>query len=797
MQNNIRRPILVAAFFWLGFTSIIAQTISLRESLVIFNGNELIIGLIFAVWLLGIAIGAIISGYLADKIKNPPLIFAIVLAAVALILPCQVYFIRIVRYAIDIPIGQQISFFQSLYLSLPMIMPFSLLIGIAFPLACHTYSSFNPADGSANSGPLSIGKVYIIEALGSLVGGCLFTFLLVDSFPVFQILLFCQAPLMALAFWLFAPSIMAPPERATVVITKVIQTAIVFVALFVLIISAAKHLESGSLNKRWQSFCGKDISLLKSVDSKYANIAVGKLENQYSLVENGKFVSTFPDEYTYAPIANLVITQHPNPKNVLVIGGGIEGMLKEMLKYPITQLDYVQLDYAVIETLKAYLPEDDLRVLRGDSKIKIHNIDGRAFVKKTKNLYDIIFINLPDPSTSSLNRFYTLDFYREAKTKLSPDGILAARASSAVNYVGEAVGNFTGSVYDTLCFAFKHVLVTPGTEAFFFASDDLNTVTFDIKTLDQRYRQREVETGYFVSPASFEVLLPPKDIEFINSALRNRATHRINTDLQPITYFQNLVLWNTVTGGNSERFLKFISKFSFNWMIVIILLLTVFGILYFLKNRKNELVYNRFNTILSISLIGLSGLSLELILLFSFQNIFGYIYHQIGFLIALFMAGLAGGSYLSNRIIAKNRILGLTDLKPVLKTVIIIHLAMAILAFGLPLAFAILSSISGAELTAFGAIMLLIIAIGVLTGMVYPLLSEIYISSQANVGRTAGIIDSFDHLGACVGAFLTGILFIPVFGLAQTCIIIGLLNLLPAIFIAINSFFSYKGTTFK
>ena len=59
--------------------------------------------------------------------------------------------------------------------------------------------------------------------------------------------------------------------------------------------------------------------------------------------------------------------------------------------------------------------------------------------------YDLIFVNIPDPSTAFLNRFYTLQFFQEGNNILKKDGVLAIGVSSAVNYLGDEVGNYTGS----------------------------------------------------------------------------------------------------------------------------------------------------------------------------------------------------------------------------------------------------------------------------------------------------------------------------------------------------------------
>ncbi|HLD36335.1 MAG TPA: fused MFS/spermidine synthase [Planctomycetota bacterium] len=751
---------LVITFIWLGFIALIAQTIALRELLVVFFGNELCLGIIFTAWLLGITAGAFIASFITDRIKSSVSIPIAILLLITIILPLQVYLIRISRLMLDIPLGQHIPFLETLYMSFLLVVPFSILIGIAFPVACKIYAD-------KNDSAQSIGRVYVWEALGSLLAGILFTFILVERFSAFEIIYGCNFITLAVI-------------TITIYITK-LKPAIKYglmALVWLLLINALIHpgsmapLDEYTIEKRWEATYGKDIKLVKSVDSKYGNIAIGELQNQYSLVENGKYVSSFPDEYTHAPLAHLLMTQHPKSRNVLLIGGGIEGTIKEMLKYPIESLDYVQLDPKIIEVVKKHMPEEDLKTMETDRRLRIHYADGRRFIKSNyqSRLYDLIIINLPDPSTANINRFYTTDFFKEAKQCLNNGGVLATRCSSAVNYFGEDVGNYTGSVYDSLASVFKYVLVTPGTEAHFFASDEPDTITFDIKTLDSRYRASKVESKYFISPASFEIMLPESQIKFTQEALRNRKTHYLNTDLKPITYFFNLVLWDTMT-DSSGTFFKTLSGIKFWWVILVIITLAAvrLGLLVSFTTKESR---QQHNALFSIFIIGLSGLSLELILLLAFQNIYGYLYQYIGFLIALFMAGLALGAFISNRLLNQNSSL--------LKKYWLIHIAIMLLSLGL----VYLTALLEITLPVF-LISLFIIVIGTLTGMAYPLLSKMYIQSGAAVGKTAGLIDAFDHLGACLGALFTGILLIPLFGITQTCLLIALLNLLVIIFIAI------------
>jgi spermidine synthase len=828
MQHKLKNIILIITFIWLGFIAIIAQTLCFRELMVIFFGNELCLGIIFTAWLLGITLGAFFASFIIDKIKSSTSLLTALLLLIIFILPFQVYSIRLIRLIINIPIGQHIPFFETVYMSFITVMPFSIIIGIAFPVACKIYALLK---GKIADAALQISWVYIWEAIGSLIGGVLFTFYLVEHYSVFGIILASNFISVTIAFLVYcqferSELLAIIPSMTRGYLTASARKTISLIIFLILVASNliitlkfTASIENKSILKRWQSLAGENMALVKSTNSKYANIAIGSLNEQYSLFENGKYVSSFPDDYTYAPLAHLFLTQHPQPQDVLLIGGGIEGIIKEMLNHPIKTLDYVQLDPKIIEIESKYLLADDMRLLRADKRLQIHYIDGRLFIKTHPAKFDIIIINLPDPSTAMINRFYTIDFFNEAKLRLNKGGVMITRVSSAVNYFSETVGNYTGSVYDTLTSVFKYVLVTPGTDAYFFASDEPDTVTFNISTLDQRYRSIDIESRYFISPASFEMMLREWDIKFTQQALAKQRKHYLNTDLQPITYFFNLILWDKITRKNSSAttFLQMLSGIKFHWIIVLLFILFIVRLIY-LKitspvrsepGQRNEAMrefrdrtqdasngvkthqcsataqpaqasLQKSNSLISIFIIGLSGLSLELISIIIFQNVYGYLYQYIGFMVALFMAGLAVGGYLSNiynevkpdRIVAAGFSLrNLRTLKGAatpFKQMIIIHF----LIFMIPIFISYILPLCSLYIIIF----ILIVFIGMITGMAYPVISRIYLKSGAETGKTAGLIDSFDHLGACLGAILIGVFFIPIFGINNTCIFIALIN---------------------
>jgi spermidine synthase len=146
-------------------------------------------------------------------------------------------------------------------------------------------------------------------------------------------------------------------------------------------------------------------------------------------------------------------------------------------------------------------------------------------------------------------------------------------------------------------------------------------------------------------------------------------------------------------------------------------------------------------------------------LIFSFQVFYGYLYHIIGILISVFMAGIAAGSILMNR--------SLNRIKHALRVFINVEAAIVIFTF---LAAGMLTRLSGWYLGLF-------FISGFLMGLEFPLASKIYLADQNNIGATAGSLYSADLLGGWVAGILGGVVFLPILGLFNTCMVIVFIKL--------------------
>ncbi|MBC8550210.1 MAG: fused MFS/spermidine synthase [Candidatus Brocadiales bacterium] len=800
IRENRAWLFILFSMVFVGCYATIAQVLIIREFLVVFFGSELCIGIILGTWLFGVASGAAVGGRVAGRFKNQLSAFIIVLVLMCAILPLELVLIRVLRLILNVPAGQYIPILSLLLSSLCIITPFSFTIGLIFPIGCKVIMGFT-RDSAAD-----IGFVYILESIGSLIGGLLFTFVLIARFQPFTITLIFNCILFLNLFLMlqfFDRGLSNKGKSSAIFVRgKSLACLLLFLVTFILLVSGVVNkVDSYLINVRWSS-SNPNIRLLESIDSRYENIVVGVRDDQYSVFGNGQFNFAFPDEYVNSQIAHLIMTQHPDPKRVLLIGGGMGGLIREMLKHPIEELDYIELDPALTESIKKYLPLEDKEAL-SDKRVKLFHVDGRYYVKraKTEKKYDLIFVNIPDPSTAFLNRFYTVQFFQEGNDILADKGVFAIEISSAVNYLGEEVGNYTGSIYQTLHSVFPHVIISPGQTNYYFASNSYDTATSDIRTLTKRYVERGVKSDFF-SEHVFNTLLPPERVKFVADEIESRKGLKVNTDAKPVTYFLNLMLWDKLTGSKLGGTLQWIKDSHVKAFLIPVFVFIVCRFAYVTVFRRSPDVQQRFNSIAAIATTGFAGMALEIILIFAFQNIYGYVYENIGLIIAVFMFGMALGGGISNRLILQStsgRILNMLSLRQHflamktqshkktpeeiggqremewIKIFIVLESIIVVYACIMPFVLNQLSSLFSDSEYLF---MILVAITGVLVGLEFPIAGKLYLTRKGELGTTAGTIDSADHAGAFIGVLLTGVLFVPLFGISGSCVIIAVLNLM-------------------
>lgn len=762
----------------IGFTAVIAQIVLMRELMVVFYGNEISLGLMLASWLLWTAIGSSFFGRLSRHLGRPRTLMAGLQVLISLAFPITILAVRASRSAFQ-PIAGEIlgpgPMFLTSFVTLSLLCVVS---GWLFAAGSRLY-----AGEMGTSIATGTGSVYLLEAAGSGLGGLLASLLFIRYLTAFEI-----AVILALLNLVAAASLVirAPSVR------RVMMAALAIVFAFAVYPLASPRLEAISLARLWQGF-----RLLGTRNSVYGNLAVVGTESSRSLYENGLVVFTVPDPEAAEEAVHFALLQHPSPRSLLLIGGGVGGSVVEALKHPsLERVDYVELDPTILDLAGEYFREEWAPV-QADPRVDIHNVDGRLFLKTTQSTFDVIIVHLPDPQTAQLNRFYTVEFFREAARKLRPGGILSFQVTGGENYISAELAEFLRCLNKTLREVFPEVAAIPGATIHYFAANRAGVLTTDPEVLAERLRARNLPTTY-MREYYFTFRMMPDRMQDLDSQMRPLALTPVNRDFAPIAYYFNVALWSSRFHHRYRQWFESIAGVKFPvlmlWVVVALSALTTLA---WWWSRPRAAVRRASGVSLPsqrrrkaaagfcVAAMGFTLIGLEILLLLGFQGIYGYVYHQLALVIAAFMAGMAVGSWRGLRRSGDaDRQVGAASVTCAqIQWLVGLQVAAAASPLLLYLLFA---SVAGVEspLGLFLVSQILFPALALLSGMLggyqFPLASRIYFVGLGKSPRSPGTLYALDLAGAALGAVLLSAYLFPVFGFLKAALLMAVVNLAPA-----------------
>ena len=757
----------IFSFIVLGISSIIGQVVIIRELTISFYGNEFFIGWILFAWLFWVAMGSLFWNKAFKKIKNIPKVFVSCHILAALFLPLEIYLIRFSKTIMGGNPGEIPNLIPALLYAFLAIAPLSLILGLQFVIANRSWKKlFKKAEIS-----YLIGKSYFYETIGFVVGGIIFSYFLIfiNEFKVSTILAWLN--LIAAGF------ILSLIKKRTILLkTIAIISFIVFIGGF---------LWSDNINFQTAKLRFPNQELVEYKNSIYGNTAVtalsGVTKTQYNFYESGLFLGLDKEKIFNEYLIHFPFLYHPNPKKILLIGNGFNGALIEILKYQPSNIYYLELDPQIIEMAKKYIPLEPRQSLE-DKRVKIINVDGRYFIKNSQEKFDLAIINLPNPSTALINRFYSQEFLKEISSHLNPKGILALHLSSSPNYLSAELENIQASLYKTIKEIFPYLIILPEDTNFFIASQD--KLDYDPQLLIQRLKERNIKNN-FVTENYIKYRLTNDRVQKTLNLLEDNKKAEINQDSKPISYYYNLVYWISYFHSGLAKFLTFLSKINFLWIIGFFALLIILIIIKFWIRRprmhsSQRLKLRAYQGLfpLAMAIAGFSLMASEILIIFAFQIFYGYLYYKIGLIIASLMAGMALGTWLA---------LHWHRTKVKISSLIKIHGLIIIFCLIFLITSWILFKTSPRSSFLIEMIFLVLaLLIGGIVGFEFPIINKLYLKQKPRHKKTgqarfaeskrAGIIYGADLFGSCLGAFLVGIFILPIFGIFQTLILLAILN---------------------
>lgn len=693
----------MAYLFAVGFVSILGQVVLLRELSVAFYGVELIYTLALGIWLFFSAVGTMIG----RRVENPSTlqinIFFLTLSVSILV---EVAFIRYARLLFSNITGSYLPLHEQIAVLCASLLPIGLILGLLFRLTAKIYIARQK----------SLAAAYAIESVGGLAGGILATLFLKFGLQNFVIALLCA---------LFALGTCFLNIRAN---NAKLFRAILMAASAALILLIWKAPVLDRFMTSWTH-----PYLVETRDSPYSRVTVTRLDSQVSVFENDAIL--FDTEGTGAEeFVHLAALQHPKPDRVLVLGGGIEGIVYELLKHSPRTVDYVELNPVLLHMVTNNLPIEIQNSLQAKN-VRVIIEDPRQFLNRSKK-YDLILVGMPEPTSGQSNRFYTREFFQQCNTKLNKKGIVAFRLRSSENIWTPQLKRRMVSIYRAAKSVFPEIIFVPGSTNVVIAST--GRLTRDASVLASRLQARGIKAK-LISPSYLRYVYNNDRFQEVARTLQS-GTAPINTDVRPICYQYTIMIWLS----------KFIPAMSF-WDFSLPGSLSSHSILWLIIIILPVLILSRFSwpirRVFLMSFAAFAGMILETILLLHFQTKNGILYQDIGILLTSFMAGLALGALLVARI---NR--------PVSKWTGIILLSGFVLLSGITgLIFQSAYNMGLLETS------LLLILSGFLVAGVFAYASLRAAGDQRTV---VAPLYSADLVGGCLGSILASLVLAPVAGLA-------------------------------
>ncbi len=597
VNTTIPKP--ATTTFLLGVSMVIAQSVLLREAMAAMGGSEMAWGLVMALWLAGMGIGArvgVLHG--TTRVATHLPLFALALAAAGTVL------LRAAPAVVDVSPGETMTTLHAVWLWAAAVVPAAASGGFAFPTLAGAI------------GPTGAGRAYALEATGALLGGTAFSFALAPLGTV-ATLLIAIAAVAGLSLWRVHP--------------------LLAVGLAVACGAAAIPIDEGLARAGWR-WAGRTGELAAWAETRLQRFEASA-GPPTALYTDGRFVASYPDPYSTVPQAHLIMLLHPEPRRVLAVGCAADGSLEALIRHPVEELLVVENDPELPPLLRRWYGSDFHATL-GDPAVRTSRLDPVRTVAGERDL-DLIILADGDPVSLRANRTRTAEFYRRCRSSLNDAGILVVRVGVSDTYLGGVAGELLAGTVATLREIFPVVAAVPGEHVTVVAAGPGARLTLEIDALARRLRDRPGPSTEL--PLEMIALL----VDPTRRASLEDFVGAADADANTITHPRAVAM---AVGLHEARSLPVLARALADlqdrgprfllWLVVglaAILLATA------ASNHR------RARALAAAGLVGAASMGWWLLLLATWQATRGSVYAEIGALTGLFMAGVAVGGWIGVR----------------------------------------------------------------------------------------------------------------------------------------------------
>lgn len=400
LQSNI----LKLALFATGLSGIVAEYVLSTLATYFLGDSVFQWTMIVSIMLFSMGLGSRFSKYFSNNLLQKFILIEFILSILTA-------YVSVITYSVSAYYGNSYLIIYSLSIII------GLLIGMEIPIVIRLNNQFEKLH-------VNVSSVMENDYYGSLVGGVFFAFIGLPYLGLTYTPIILGSINFSVAIGLYFLLKSALEKR------QKFRINLLSLCVMLLLVSGfvfARPIISYGEERRYRD------KVVYEEQSKYQKIVITQSKEDFWLFINGNQQLSSIDEVMYhEPLVHPVMRALKNPTDILIMGGGDGGAVREILKYPsVKNITLVDLDPAMTALGQNHelLVEMNHNSMN-HNKLAIINEDGYNFLEDHNEYYDAIIIDLPDPKTVEIGRLYSYEFYKLCHKRLRPHGLVITQAGS-------------------------------------------------------------------------------------------------------------------------------------------------------------------------------------------------------------------------------------------------------------------------------------------------------------------------------------------------------------------------------
>ncbi len=500
--------------FLVAVVSIIFQLQIIREILFMFGGNEIVYGLVLALWLLAVGLGAWFSSFLNVSKR---VLKALVCLELALP-PFLIIGARLIKQYWILGVAKEFSFV--ILTSILILFPFCFLSGLVITKASRITS---------HEKTRRLVDFYFLDISGNLIGAILFFFFLItlNTIRTASLISLISLGIVWLVFYFY----FSEKHLGKDLFFLGMFGIVLVLCIFSFLVNLDNLLLSNELG-----------NLVAFKESRLGRIVIAESNYQRNYFYDSVPIGDNATQSEAEMLTHLPLSLVKGADNFLLLKSFFVNELEELSHYDSLNVTIVSPDKTLVKEIeKREFSEAEVELK--EKGIKVVPIDPYLFLntllKEEHISYDAVVVGNPGIFSYRDNRLFTREFFRKAKDILSPKGVLVVPVKGGENFINEAKAITLSSVYNALKAEFSSVIYLPGETIYLLASSNPLSYSF-FETLDSM--NNSYANSMHLSP-----LLEERRMEMVNQSFSAAGIE--NRNLRPVSFYYSILDWFEQTGS--------------------------------------------------------------------------------------------------------------------------------------------------------------------------------------------------------------------------------------------------------